>query len=74
MFIVTEYAALISKKRNWYEGLVCRQIISCLYFNIRDLFNVYLNRFEFHFLWLHINKTNKFCLFMHNGRVPGIVK
>ena len=46
-----------------------------LYFMIiRDLFHVYLNRFEFHFLRLHINKTNKFCFFMHNGRVLGIAK
>ena len=34
----------------------------------------YLNRFEFHFLWVHINKTNTFCFFMHNGRIPGIAK
>ena len=29
----------------------------------RDLFHVYLNRLEVHFLWLHINKTknNKFA-------------
>ena len=39
---------------------------------IRDMFHVYLNRFEFHFLRLHIIKTNKFCFFMHNGRIPGI--
>ena len=41
---------------------------------IRDLFHVYLNKFEFHFLRLHINKTNKYCFFIHNGRVTGIVK
>ena len=41
---------------------------------IRDMFHVYLNRFEFHVLRLHINKTNKLCIFMHNGRVPGIAK
>ena len=40
---------------------------------IRDLFHVYLNRFEFHFLWLHINKTNKFCILIYNGRVPGML-
>ena len=28
---------------------------------VGDLFHVYLNRFEFHFLRLHINKTNNFC-------------
>ena len=28
--------------------------------NARDLFHVYLNRFEFHFLRLHINETNIF--------------
>ena len=44
------------------------------YYRLRDLFHVYLNRFEFYFLWLHINKTNKFCFFMHNGRVPCIAK
>ena len=42
--------------------------------NIRDLFHVYLNKFEFHFLRLHKIKTNKFCFSMHNGRVPGIAK
>ena len=43
---------------------------------IRDLFYVYLNRFEFHFLQLqlHLIKINKICFFMHNGRVPGIAK
>ena len=41
---------------------------------LRDLFHVNLNRSEFHFLGLHINKTNTFCFFMHNGRVPGIAK
>ena len=28
---------------------------------IRDVFHVYLNRFEFLVLRLHIIKTNKFC-------------
>ena len=41
---------------------------------IQDLFHVYLNRFEFHFLWLHINKTSIFCFFVNNRRVPGIAK
>ena len=27
---------------------------------VRDMFHVYLNKFEFHFLRLHIIKTNKF--------------
>ena len=39
---------------------------------VRDVFHVYLNKFEFHFLRVHINKTNKFCFFMHNGRAFGI--
>ena len=39
---------------------------------IPDLFHVYLNIFQFHFLRLDINKTNKCCFFVHNGRVPGI--
>ena len=50
-------------------------VIACyLYLAIRDLFHVYLNKFEFHILRLHINKTNKLCFFMHNRRVPGSVK
>ena len=39
---------------------------------IRELFHAYLNIFECHFLRLHIKKINRFCVFMHNGRVPGI--
>ena len=39
---------------------------------IRDLFHVYLSIFEFHFLRLHINESNKFCFFMFYGRVPGM--
>ena len=38
---------------------------------LQDLFHVYLNKFEFHFLRLHINKTNKFCFYVHNRSVPG---
>ena len=30
---------------------------------VRDLFHVYLNIFEFHFLRLLLNRTNKFCFF-----------
>ena len=30
-----------------------------------------LNSCEFHFLWLHINKINKFCFLINNGGVPG---
>ena len=41
---------------------------------IQDMFHVNLNRFDFHFLQLHMIKTNNFCFFMHNGRVPGIAK
>ena len=41
-------------------------------FGVRDLFHVYLNRFDFHFLRLHMNKTNTFFFFMHNKRVPGL--
>ena len=41
---------------------------------IRDLFHVYLNRCEFHFLRLHINKTNLFCFIIDNGRVSTMVK
>ena len=40
----------------------------------RDLFQVYFNICEFHFVQLHINKTNSFCFFIHNGHVPGNAK
>ena len=36
---------------------------------IRDPFHVYLNKFEFHFLRVYINKTNIFCFFIQKGRV-----
>ena len=42
-------------------------------FFIRDLLRVYLNKCEFHFLQLHINKTNTCCFIIDNGRVPGMV-
>ena len=54
--------------------LILILIHSYVYIHIRDMFHVYFIRFEFHFLRLHINKTNKFVFFMHNGRVPGIAK
>ena len=37
-------------------------------------FHDYLNRCEFHFLRLHINKTNKYCFIIDKGRVPSMVK
>ena len=40
----------------------------------RDLFHVYLNRFEVHFLRLHVYKTNTFYFLINNGRVPGMAK
>ena len=36
---------------------------------MQDLFHVYLNRFEFHFLQLHINKTNQLCFLKSKGHV-----
>ena len=53
---------------------ILAKIVSEYDHEIRDMFHVYLNRFEFHFLRLHINKINNFYFFMHNGRVPGIAK
>ena len=41
---------------------------------IRDLFHVYLNKFEFHFLHLHIYKTNKICFLINKGSVTGTTK
>ena len=37
---------------------------------IRDLFYVYLNKCEFHFSRLHVNKINSFCFLLNNGHVP----
>ena len=41
---------------------------------VRDLFHVYLNKCEFNFSRLHVNKINKFCLLLNNGRVPYLIK
>ena len=41
---------------------------------IRDLFHVYLNKCEFHFSRLHVNKINNFCFLLNNGQVPGMTK
>ena len=41
---------------------------------IQDLFHVYLNKCEFQFLRLHIDKTNTFCFLIDNGRVTGTTK
>ena len=38
---------------------------------LQDLFHVYLNKCEFQFLRLHINKTNTFCFLIDNGHVTG---
>ena len=43
-------------------------------FLLQDLFHVYLNKCEFQFLRLHINKTNTFCFLIDNGRVTGTTK
>ena len=50
------------------------QTIASTIVTIRDMFHVYLNGFEFHFLRLHMNKTNSFCFLMHKERVPGIAR
>ena len=42
--------------------------------SIRDLFHVYLNKSEFQFSRLHVNKINIFCFLLNNGRVPGMTK
>ena len=59
-----------------YTNFVFRQKqnLGQIFIYIRDLFHVYLNRFEIPFLPLHIIKTNTFCFFMHKGRVPGIAE
>ena len=41
---------------------------------VRDLFHVYLNKCEFHFSRLHVNKINNFCFHLNNGGVPGMTK
>ena len=37
---------------------------------LQDLFHVYLNKCEYHFSRLHVNKISNFCFLLNNGRVP----
>ena len=53
---------------NFISNLVTSKI------TIQDLFHVYLNKCEFHFLRLHVNKKNNFCFLLYNGRVRGMTK
>ena len=39
---------------------------------LRGLFQLYLNKFEFHFSRLHVNKINNFCFLLNNRRVSYI--
>ena len=50
------FYALITAKEAYKIPYDSENILS-----IRDLFHIYLNKFEFHLLRLHINKTNKFA-------------
>ena len=55
----------------------CQIILQCivpLYPVVQDLFHFYLNKCEFQFLRLHINKTNTFCFLLDNGRVTDTTK
>ena len=42
--------------------------------NVPDLFHVYMNKCEFHFSRLHVNKINNFCFLLINGCVPCMTK
>ena len=66
--ILRSVLLLLSMKSSYLTNMVGKTL------PLRDMFHVYLNRFEFLVLWLHIIKTNSFCFFMHNRRVPGIAK
>ena len=48
--------------------------VSLMNGRVRDLFHVYLNKFEFQFLRLHMNRTRKFCFLINDGRVTGTTK
>ena len=55
------------------DGLHClfersKRVIACY------LLHVYLNKCEFYFLLLHINKTNIFCVLISNGRALSMTK
>ena len=41
---------------------------------LRDLFHVYLNKCDFHFSRLHVNKINNFCFLLNNACVIGMTK
>ena len=55
---------LLNASRKGHQRSFRIKCISVAYgMAIRDLFHVYLNRFEFHFLRLHVIKTKKILLF-----------
>ena len=62
MLIIYGYAGLFWNPNGIYIKLIAAQIIVKstsgqleVFTCIRDLFNIFLNRLEFHFLRLHIN-------------------
>ena len=61
-----------SVKNNKINVRICLLIL--IVCQIQDLFQVYLSRCEFHFLLLHINKTNTFSFLTSNVGVPGVAK
>ena len=48
--------------------------LDLLCLQLQELFHVYLNKFEFHFLRLHVNKINNFCFLLNYRRAPCMTK
>ena len=49
-------------------------LLCFVYYGVRDLFHVYMNKCEFNFSRLHVYKINNFCFLLNNGHVPCMTK
>ena len=54
--------------------VVCTETQYSENLRIWNMFHVYLNKCEFRFSRLDVNKINNFCFLLNNGRVPGMAK
>ena len=71
---VDNWAAVFYCGVQHISGLQSRFVAYMKHVEIQEMFHVYLNKFEFQFLRLLINKTHNCCFIVHNGHVPGIAK
>ena len=71
-FVMERKCACTIISTNYFFVLVIKRVL--LADKIRDLFHVYLNKCEFHFSRLHVNRINNCCFLLNNGRVPCMTK